>query len=144
MDPLVRGMDQRIRIRIHTKISWIRNSVICTFLQNNLCVQRNVAIPGRLSRGDEEQHPALRLLLPGDGLHLLVPRTEPRLAPARHDDRAATDGRRLPRLYLAPALTSQHDLIKVRFLIIFIKFLRFWDKNSNPTNKQGCGSGCVF
>jgi hypothetical protein len=25
-DPLVRGMDPRIRIRIHTKISWIRNT----------------------------------------------------------------------------------------------------------------------
>jgi hypothetical protein len=26
-DPLVRGMDPRIRIRIHTKMSWIRNTV---------------------------------------------------------------------------------------------------------------------
>ncbi len=25
-DPLVRGMDPRIRIRIHTKMSWIRNT----------------------------------------------------------------------------------------------------------------------
>jgi hypothetical protein len=25
-DPLVRGMDPRIRIRIHPKISWIRNT----------------------------------------------------------------------------------------------------------------------
>ncbi len=24
-DPLVKGMDPRIRIRIHTKMSWIRN-----------------------------------------------------------------------------------------------------------------------
>jgi hypothetical protein len=27
-DPLVRGMDRRIRIRIHTKMSWIRNTGI--------------------------------------------------------------------------------------------------------------------
>ena len=27
-DPLVRGMDQRIRIRIHPKMSWIRNTGI--------------------------------------------------------------------------------------------------------------------
>ncbi len=26
LDPLVRGMDPRIRIRIHTKMSWIRNT----------------------------------------------------------------------------------------------------------------------
>ncbi len=26
MDPLVRGMDPRIRIRIHIKMSWIRNA----------------------------------------------------------------------------------------------------------------------
>jgi hypothetical protein len=26
-DPLVRGMDPRIRIRIPTKMSWIRNTV---------------------------------------------------------------------------------------------------------------------
>jgi hypothetical protein len=26
-DPLVIGMDPRIRIRIHTKMSWIRNTV---------------------------------------------------------------------------------------------------------------------
>ncbi len=25
-DPLVRGMDPRIQIRIHTKMSWIRNT----------------------------------------------------------------------------------------------------------------------
>jgi hypothetical protein len=25
-DPLVRGMDPRIRIRIHTKMAWIRNT----------------------------------------------------------------------------------------------------------------------
>jgi hypothetical protein len=25
-DPLVKGMDPRIRIRIHTKMSWIRNA----------------------------------------------------------------------------------------------------------------------
>jgi hypothetical protein len=25
-DPLVSGMDPRIRIRIHTKMSWIRNT----------------------------------------------------------------------------------------------------------------------
>ncbi len=30
-DPLVRGMDPRIRIRIHTKMSWIRNTAVnCT------------------------------------------------------------------------------------------------------------------
>ncbi len=29
-DPLVRCMDPRIRIRIHTKISWIRDTVRCT------------------------------------------------------------------------------------------------------------------
>ncbi len=29
-DPFVRGMDPRIRIRIHTKMSWIRNTVIVT------------------------------------------------------------------------------------------------------------------
>jgi hypothetical protein len=28
-DPLVRGMDPRIRIRIHTKMSWIRNPGLC-------------------------------------------------------------------------------------------------------------------
>jgi hypothetical protein len=27
-DPLVRGIDPRIRIRIHPKISWIRNTVL--------------------------------------------------------------------------------------------------------------------
>jgi hypothetical protein len=27
-DQLVRGMDPRIRIRIHTKISWIRNTAV--------------------------------------------------------------------------------------------------------------------
>ncbi len=27
-DPLVRGMDPRIRIRIHTKMSWVRNTVL--------------------------------------------------------------------------------------------------------------------
>jgi hypothetical protein len=32
-DPLVKGMDPRIRIRIHTKISWIRNTAI----QEGLC-----------------------------------------------------------------------------------------------------------
>jgi hypothetical protein len=26
LDPLVRGMDPRIRIRIHTKMSWVRNT----------------------------------------------------------------------------------------------------------------------
>ncbi len=29
-DPLVRGMDPRIRIRIHTKMSWIRNTDVHT------------------------------------------------------------------------------------------------------------------
>ncbi len=29
-DPLVRGMDPRIRIRIHTKMSWIRNNATST------------------------------------------------------------------------------------------------------------------
>jgi hypothetical protein len=29
-DPLVRGMDPRIRIRIHTKMSWIRNNATHT------------------------------------------------------------------------------------------------------------------
>ncbi len=28
-DPLVRGLDPRIRIRIHAKLSWIRNTVFC-------------------------------------------------------------------------------------------------------------------
>ncbi len=29
-DPLVRGMDPRIRIWIHAKMSWIRNTAMCT------------------------------------------------------------------------------------------------------------------
>jgi hypothetical protein len=28
LDPLVRGMDPRIQIRIHTKMSWIRNTEV--------------------------------------------------------------------------------------------------------------------
>jgi hypothetical protein len=34
-DPLVRGMDPRIRIRIHPKMSWIRNTAANTALQNH-------------------------------------------------------------------------------------------------------------
>jgi hypothetical protein len=30
-DPLVRGMDPRTRIRIHTKMSWIRNTVLSMY-----------------------------------------------------------------------------------------------------------------
>ncbi len=29
-DPIVRGMDPQIRIRIHPKMSWIRNTAMCT------------------------------------------------------------------------------------------------------------------
>ncbi len=34
-DPLVRGMDPRIRIRIHPKMSWIRNTFRVTFNPRN-------------------------------------------------------------------------------------------------------------
>jgi hypothetical protein len=37
-DPLVRGMDPLIRIRIHTKMSWIRNTGEDS--QNILCAVR--------------------------------------------------------------------------------------------------------
>ncbi len=78
-----------------------------------LLVQRHVALSGRLSRGDAEQHPAVRLLLPRDGLHLLLPRPEPGLTSARADEQLATDRHRLSHLYLAPPLPAQHDLIQV-------------------------------
>ncbi len=39
-DPLVRGMDPRIRIRIRTKISWIRNTGFISASVTFLCLPR--------------------------------------------------------------------------------------------------------
>jgi hypothetical protein len=38
-DPLVRGMDPRIRIRIHPKMSWIRNTAKNTEKKSEYLVQ---------------------------------------------------------------------------------------------------------
>jgi hypothetical protein len=38
--PLVRGMDPRIRIRIHTKISWIRNTHVTKYANILLFLER--------------------------------------------------------------------------------------------------------
>ncbi len=43
-DPLVRGMDPRIRIRIHTKMSWIRNTAVTVRWANTMLAQHRCAL----------------------------------------------------------------------------------------------------
>ncbi len=49
-DPLVRGMDPRIQIRIHLKMSWIRNTG--SNIVPNMCMHRGVRPKVSLRRQD--------------------------------------------------------------------------------------------
>jgi hypothetical protein len=44
-DPLVRGMDPQIRIRIHTKMSWIRNTDFSLISEENKDLSGNRTTP---------------------------------------------------------------------------------------------------
>ncbi len=63
-DPLVRGLDPRIRNRIHSKMSWFRNTAFCsetTSLSTVLCLTLRSTIwclQGRKSRELEIMYPA--------------------------------------------------------------------------------------
>ena len=57
-DPLVRGMDPQIRIRIHTKMSWIRNTGFWHYYLVELLVAVHIDLP---AAGVAPDGPGLRV-----------------------------------------------------------------------------------
>ncbi len=55
-DPLVRGMDPRIRNRIHTKMSWIRNTAGSWIRNRKFWLRDNIPDPQHLRVSKEKEH----------------------------------------------------------------------------------------